>query len=94
MIQPRALICAVMGVAALSTPSPASAAYCVQPSPPSIYISKPMKPFCSPRCSEFQVQMYRDEIDRYFRRLKDYAREVEDYYRDAGEYIQCMAKLD
>lgn len=81
-------------LAVLSIPSPAEAGYCSQPTAPSAYISKPSKPFCAPRCSEWEVQTYRDELDRYFRRLKQYAQEVDDYYREAGEYVDCMAKLD
>jgi len=90
----RRTLAGVFCLAAFAAPSPALASFCMQPSAPSIYISKPMKPFCAPRCSEWDVQMYRDEIDRYYRRLKDYAREVEDYYHQAGDYIECMAKLD
>lgn len=76
----------------------ASAAYrfCSQPMAPSAYLRKPTKPFCASNrsCSEWEVSSYRDEVDRYFRKLKTYADEVESYYSEATDYVSCMSKLD
>lgn len=76
----------------------ANAAYsfCYEPRAPSVYLRKPTKPYCaaSRSCSDWEVQSYRNDIDRYFRNLREYADSVDKYYSDASEYIACMSKLD
>lgn len=62
---------------------------------PSTFLVKPNKPYCatSRNCSDWEVQNYRNEIDRYFDNLRRYAQEVDQYYSDAGDYISCMTDL-
>jgi hypothetical protein len=83
---------------ALSTSVPASAGfgYCSQPIAPSAYLSKPTKPYCAVdrSCDEWQDQMYKDDIDRYFVSLKKYLAEVDAYRDDAYTYAKCMADFD
>lgn len=70
--------------------------FCSQPTPPSAFLSKPSKPYCFSvrNCSSWQINSYRNEIDRYFRNLRNYAAEVDSYYRTATEYVECMSHLD
>jgi hypothetical protein len=84
------------GLTVNSAPVQAAFGYCSQPMAPSVFLSKPSKPYCaiSRNCSEWDVQMYRNEIDRYFDSLRRYASQVDDYYSDAQTYISCMADLD
>ena len=79
-----------------STPVQASFGFCSQPMAPTVFLRKPSKPFCAARrnCTDVDVQMYRNEIDSYFRSLKNYANEVESYYADAAQYVKCMSDLD
>jgi hypothetical protein len=79
-----------------SQPAQAAFGICSQPFAPSVFLSKPDKPYCaiSHDCTEADVQQYRDEINDYFDHLKRYAGEVDDYYNDAQTYIKCMADLD
>lgn len=76
----------------------AKAAYgfCYEPSAPSAFLRKPTKPFCATNrsCSDWEVNSYRSEVDRYFRNLREYADEVDRYYSDAADYVACMSKLD
>jgi hypothetical protein len=84
------------GLAANSTPVYAAFGYCSQPMAPTVFMTKPSKPYCaaSRSCSEWDIQRYRNDIDRHFDSLKRYAGQVEDYYSDAQSYIKCMADLD
>jgi hypothetical protein len=86
----------VAGSLVSSQPAQAALGFCTQPYAPTIFLRKPDKPFCaiSRSCTELDVQNYRDDIDRYFDRLKQYAGQVDDYYNDARTYIKCMADLD
>jgi hypothetical protein len=82
----------------LSTSVPASAGYgyCMPPDAPLAFLRKPTKPLCAAdrSCDEFEVQMYRNEIDRYFQSLKKYLADVDTYRDDAYAYAKCMADLD
>lgn len=84
------------GVLVSSDPAIAAFGFCSRPSAPSAYLAKPSKPYCviSRSCSQWDVQNYRNEIDRYFDGLKRYAGDVDAYYSDAQNYIKCMADLD
>lgn len=77
---------------------PASAAYgfCSAPMAPSTFLSKPIKPYCfaARNCSSWQVESYRNDVDRYYENLRRYARQVDDYYESASKYVQCMSYLD
>jgi hypothetical protein len=84
------------GTLVSSQPAQAAFGFCSQPFAPTMFLTKPTKPYCaiSRNCSDFDVQNYRNEIDSYFDRLKKYARGVDDYYTGAQSYIKCMADLD
>jgi hypothetical protein len=77
---------------------PANAAYgfCSQPHAPSAFFSKPSKPYCytSRNCSEWQIKSYNNDVDRYYRDLRQYAGQVDDYYNSATKYVECMSYLD
>ena len=77
-------------------PARAAFAYCSQPLAPSAYMRKPTKPICaiSQDCSDLDVQLYKTELEGYFKKLKKYLGDVEDYYADAYDYAKCMANLD
>lgn len=70
--------------------------YCSQPIAPTAFLRKPTKPYCATNrsCSEWEVSSYRDEVDRYFRNLREYAADVDSFYSDASDYVTCMGKLD
>lgn len=70
--------------------------YCMQPNPPTAFLSRPSRPFCATtgRCSDFEISSYRSEVERYFRRLRQYASDVDTYYEEASTYIRCMSNLD
>ena len=55
-----------------------------------------MKPYCaaSRSCEQWQVDSYRNEVDRYFDHLKTYLADVDSYRKKAYEYASCMAELD
>lgn len=76
----------------------ANAAYgfCSRPNAPSIFLSKPSKPFCytSRNCSEWQINSYKSDVDRYYRSLRQYAGQVDDFYNNATKYVECMSYLD
>ncbi len=59
-------------------------------------MSKPTKPFCGMRrnCSDWEVQSYKDDLERYFKKLKTYLEAVDQYRFDAYDYAKCMAELD
>ncbi len=76
---------------------PAEAAgFCFEPRAPTLYVSKPTKPFCAVRreCSQWKVDSYKSELERYFNSLVQYRVELDKYYKNAYEYIECMAELD
>ena len=83
------------GALLAAAPTQAAFGFCSQPTAPSAFLVKPNEPYCaiSQNCSEWDVQNYRNEIDRYFDSLKRYARDVDQYYNDASSYISCMADL-
>lgn len=93
-----AALVAAFAAGNLAQGGPASAAYgfCYEPSAPSAFLRKPTKPYCAATrsCSDWEVDAYRSEVDRYFRDLGIYADEVDSYYSDAVEYIRCMSELD
>lgn len=70
--------------------------YCSEPRAPSIYLSKPTKPFCATtrNCEQWQVDMYRNEVRSYYNDLETYADDVDRYYRNAADYVECMSDLD
>jgi len=76
----------------------ANAAYgfCSQPHAPSAFFSKPTKPYCftSRNCSEWQINSYKSDVDRYYENLRRYAGQVDDYYNSATKYVECMSYLD
>lgn len=76
----------------------ARAAYglCFEPRAPSVFLTKPNKPYCATNrsCSEWEVRNYRNAVDTYFRNLGEYADGVDRYYSKATDYVACMSKLD
>lgn len=88
------LVCALP----LSASQPAIAAYgfCSQPTAPSPFLRKPSKPFCANdrSCERWEVDSYRNDVDRYFRSLKSYIADVDSYYSEAYSYAKCMSDLD
>jgi hypothetical protein len=73
-----------------------AASICFEPRAPSAILIKPTKPFCAAmkNCSQWEVDMYRNELSTYFETLRDYAVDLDKYYRSAVEYVQCMATTD
>ena len=45
-------------------------------------------------CSDWEVQSYKDDLERYFKKLKTYLEAVDQYRFDAYDYAKCMAELD
>ena len=90
------LIAGMCLVAVSSSPAVAAYGFCMEPRAPSVYITKPMKPYCaaSRSCEQWQVDSYKNEIDRYFDNLKTYLADVDRYRKKAYEYASCMAELD
>lgn len=93
-----AALIAAFAAGAVANVGTANAAYgfCSQPFAPSVFLSKPGKPFCysSRNCSEWQVNSYKSDVDRYYRDLRQYAGQVDSYYKDATKYVECMSYLD
>lgn len=79
-----------------SSSTNASMGFCSKPFAPSDFIMKPNKPYCaiSRSCSKWDIDNYKQQIDRYFDQLKTYLRNVDEYRDKAYEYATCMAELD
>lgn len=79
-----------------SSTTKAAFAFCFSPIAPSLYISKPSKPYCAfnRSCSDWEVQSYTQEVERYFRKLKSHLYDVDKYYNDSYDYVKCMSDLD
>lgn len=79
-----------------SHPASAALALCSQPMAPTTWLHKPTKPFCaaSRTCEEWEVDSYRNEVERYYSSLKSYLAEVDAFYEEAYSYAKCMAALD
>lgn len=94
----RALFVGVGSIAAWLPGQSAHAAfgYCSQPIAPSVRISKPTKPYCAVlgKCSDWEIEAYRDDLERYFEKLKKYIADVDTYSDEAYAYAKCMADLD
>ncbi len=84
------------GVAVPSLRADAAFRYCSQPNAPSAFLTKPSMPYCvtSRTFSDWQIQGYQNDVDRYFDELRRYSRDVDDYYSEARDYIACMSELD
>ena len=90
-------LAALIGVTLAADSAGATAqSFCMQPTAPTAYISRPNRPFCAAarNCSSFDVDMYRGEVQRYFERLRRYANEVDEFHSSAATYIECMSRLD
>lgn len=74
----------------------AVARVCFAPNPPltPFISSQPQKPFCPNGCEQHQIDSYRYDVERYFKKLEIYAEEVNLYHAQAIEWIKCKAKLD
>lgn len=62
-----------------------------------MFIIKPTKPYCAisrSGCDEWEINMYRSEVERYVGQLQRYLDDVEKYRKRAHEYAQCMAQPD
>ena len=85
-------------VVALPASKPAYAAfgYCSPPLAPTLYARKPSKPYCAINrsCSQWDVDNYKRDVDRYFSSLKEYLSKVDDFQEEAYVYAKCMAELD
>jgi hypothetical protein len=79
-----------------SAPADAAYGFCMAPRAPSVFLSKPTKPFCaaSRSCEQWQVTSYKNEVEQYFNSLKTYLEDVDKYQKKAYEYAECMADLD
>ena len=77
------------------TEAGAAYSYCMEPRAPSLFLTKPTKPYCaaSRSCTEWEVSSYRREVESYYRDLEAYAADVDKYYKRAQEYVTCMADL-
>lgn len=71
---------------------------CFEPRAPSIgFVSQPRKPYCqstSKGCSQWEIDSYRRDVQRYFETLRTYVADVDKYRKEAYEYAKCMADLD
>lgn len=87
-------------VSFMSVSSSAAGAYsfCLEPRAPSLtFLTKPSKPYCAMSrsgCKQWEIDMYRLELEQYVNRLQEYLDDVEKYRKKAYEYAQCMAKPD
>ena len=74
----------------------AQARICIPPTAPFVFISKPTKPFCAARrtCSDWEVHSYQDDVERYYKKLKNYLETVDQYQAASYDYAKCMADLD
>ncbi len=83
---------------ALFASSSADAAFCLEPRAPSLtFLSKPSKPYCAMSgdgCEEWEISMYRSDVERYINQLQQYLDDVEKYRKKAYEYAACMAEPD
>jgi hypothetical protein len=79
-----------------SEPASAAFGFCNQPMAPTPFLRKPTKPYCAidRSCEQWQVDSYKNEIDRYFKSLKSYLADVDRYREDAYAYAKCMADFD
>lgn len=70
--------------------------YCSKPFEPTVFITKPTKPFCaaSRSCSDWEVSNYKREVEDHFRKLKRYLVEIDEYYEQAYQYARCMSELE
>jgi hypothetical protein len=88
----------LVGIISASQGQPANAGfrYCSQPTAPSLFTSKPSKPYCAATssCKQWEVDLYSSDIDQYFSRLKKYLTDVDQFQVDAYDYAKCMVKLD
>lgn len=89
---------AAFGAGSLATSDAALAAYgfCSAPMAPTAFLSKPGKPYCfsARNCSSWQIDSYKNDVDRYYENLRRYARQVDDYYEGATKYVECMSYVD
>jgi hypothetical protein len=80
------------------TAGPADAAFCLEPRAPSLtFLTKPSKPYCATigdGCDEWEIRMYRSEVEQYINELQQYLDDVEKYRKKAYEYAECMAEPD
>lgn len=90
------LVAALGGILSIGPANAAASSYCSEPRAPSMYISKPSKPYCasSRSCSSWEVSSYKSSVERYYQELEDYADGVNRYVRQANDYIECMSDLD
>jgi hypothetical protein len=89
----------VLAGVALQVPTTSALAaygYCMEPRAPSLYASKPSKPYCatSQNCSSFEVEQYRSSIKSYYSQLEQYLVDVDKFRKLAYEYADCEAKSD
>lgn len=81
---------------ASSVPAQAGYGFCMEPRAPSLFVTKPQKPFCAAThsCEQWEVDMYKSAVNRYFDSLQTYLVDVDSYRKKAYEYAECMADLD
>ena len=91
-----ALLALLMVMTTGSVPAQAGYGFCLEPRAPSLFASRPSKPYCaiSRSCEQWQVDSYNSEVNRYFDALKNYLVDVDSYRKKAYEYAECMADLD
>ena len=91
----------LLSITLLLSSQNALAQVCIAPRAPSIFVSKPQKPFkptCFGECSDIQissynsqVELYNIQIKSYYAQLNAYAIDVDKFYKRAVEYIECMS---
>ncbi len=73
-------------------------AFCYAPSPPDEpWGSAPTAPYCGSYgdlsgCSEWEVDGYRDDVERWLEEMRQYASDAEDFANDAIEYANCESR--
>lgn len=88
-----------LGLLALIMLMPAGAsAFCYAPSAPSEpWGSAPTAPYCGSYgdlsgCSEWEINSFRDEVERWLKKMQQYANDARDYANDAIEYANCESE--
>lgn len=93
----RVSILAALTLATFAT-SAATAGICFEPRAPSIgFLTQPRKLYChstSTGCSQWEIDAYRRDVQRYFDSLREYVANVDKYRKAAYDYAKCMADLD
>jgi hypothetical protein len=91
-----ALIAALAALIGPAMPAGAAFGFCMSPTAPTFFGSKPSKPFCATNrsCSQWEVDSYKRDIEQHFDKLERYVRQVDDFNEQARTYVRCMSEID